>query len=63
MDDARKKFEALPIEKQQKAVGDVFCIQCQRSFKLEPFEVSEFRGTLMISGKCTNCGNEVAKPV
>jgi len=63
MEDARRKFDALPLDKKEKAVSDVFCIQCQRSFRLDPFHVSEFRGTLMISGKCANCGTEVAKPV
>lgn len=61
--DARKKFEALPADKQAKATGDVYCIQCQKSFSLETYDVAEFRGTLMISGSCPTCGSPLTKPV
>lgn len=57
------KFSDLPPEKQEKAVSDVFCMRCQKSFRLEEFSEREFRGTLLIEGKCPACGGPVAKPV
>lgn len=57
------RFADLPKEKQEKALDDVFCMQCQKSFRLENFSEREFRGTLMIEGKCPTCGGDVVKPV
>jgi endogenous inhibitor of DNA gyrase (YacG/DUF329 family) len=57
------KFADLPPEKQEKAVSDVFCVTCQKSFRLETFTEREFRGTLLIEGTCPTCGSPVAKPV
>jgi hypothetical protein len=57
------RFSDLPPEKQEKAISDVFCIACQKSFRLATFEEREFRGTLLIQGKCPYCGAEVVKPV
>ncbi len=57
------KFERLPEHVREKAVSDVFCIGCQKSFRLENFQEAEFRGNLILTGACPNCGGEVAKPV
>lgn len=57
------KFADLPKDKQEKAVNDVFCVRCQKSFRLEEFREREFRGTLLIEGECPTCGEPVAKPV
>ena len=57
------KFSDLPKEKQELAVSDVFCTQCQQSFRLDAFTEREFRGTLMIEGKCPQCAGPVVKPV
>lgn len=57
------KFSDLPPEKQEKAVADVFCMQCQKSFRLESFTERMFRDTLLIEGSCPTCGSPVAKPV
>lgn len=57
------KFTDLPKEKQEKALADVFCTTCQKSFPLTDFTEREFRGTLMIEGKCPSCGGPVIKPV
>jgi hypothetical protein len=59
------KFEDLPEEKQEKALGDIYCIGCQKSFSLlgGEFATREFRGTLFVEGKCPDCGTEAAKPV
>jgi PHP family Zn ribbon phosphoesterase len=56
-------FQDLPKEQQEKLVSDVFCIQCQKSFRLEQFTEREFRGVPMIEGRCPQCGNTVAKPI
>lgn len=58
----RMRFADLSKDQQEKLVGDVFCIQCQKSFRLENFTEREFRGQLMIEGRCPQCGNTVAKP-
>lgn len=57
------KFSDLSPEKQEKAVSDVFCMRCQKSIRLDDFIEREFRGTLMIEGKCPDCGEPVVKPV
>ena len=57
------QFSDLPKEQQEKVIGDVFCLQCQKSFRLENFTEREFRGQLMIEGRCPQCGSIVAKPV
>lgn len=57
------RFSELPDEVREKAVSDVFCIKCQRSFRLNDFTEREFRGTLILEGTCPHCGGEVAKPV
>jgi uncharacterized Zn finger protein (UPF0148 family) len=63
MSDARRKFEELDAGKREKVIGDVYCMACEQSSKLEEFEVLEFRGTLMIAGSCPRCGGSVTKPV
>ncbi|HVT45889.1 MAG TPA: hypothetical protein VMT00_16045 [Thermoanaerobaculia bacterium] len=57
------RFADLPQEVREKAVGDVFCIHCQKSYRLEEFTEREFRGTLIIEGKCPVCGGALARPV
>ena len=57
------RFEDLPPEKQEKAVDDVYCVSCQKSFRLEKFSQRVFRDTLLIEGQCPTCGGPVAKPV
>jgi hypothetical protein len=59
------KFDGLPREKQEKALSDIFCISCQKSFSLlgGEFATREFRGTLFVEGKCPECGTAAAKPV
>lgn len=57
------RFADLPPEKQEKAVSDVFCMNCQKSFRLETFNERVFRDTLLIEGNCPTCGGPVAKPV
>lgn len=57
------RFADLPKDKQEKALSDVFCIQCQKSFPIGTFTEREFKGMLLIEGKCPSCGGNVAKPV
>ena len=57
------KFADLPKDKQEIAVADVFCMRCQKSFRMEEFTEREFRGTVMIEGKCPTCGEIAVKPV
>lgn len=57
------RFQDLPPEKQEQAVADVFCVNCQKSFRLENFTEKVFRNTLLIEGTCPTCGGPVAKPV
>jgi hypothetical protein len=57
------KFEQLPEEVREKAIGDVFCIRCQKSFRMQTFTEREFRGALILEGKCPTCGETCAKPV
>jgi hypothetical protein len=57
------KFDTLPAEVREKALSDVFCIRCQKSFRMESFTEREFRGTLILEGKCPECGEAAAKPV
>lgn len=57
------RFSDLPQEQQEKVISDVFCVHCQKSFRLQSFSEREFRGQLMIEGKCPGCGGVVAKPV
>lgn len=58
-----QRFDDLPEEKKEKAVSDVFCMQCQKSFRLGKFRERVFRDTLLIEGECPDCGSPVAKPV
>lgn len=57
------RFSEMPEEQQVKLLSDVFCIHCQKSFRLEQFTEREFRGVHMIEGRCPQCGNTVAKPI
>lgn len=57
------KFDTLPAEVREKALSDVFCIRCQKSFRMETFSEREFRGMLILEGKCPVCGDAAAKPV
>ena len=56
-------FADLPADLREKALSDVFCIRCQKSFRLEEFTERQFRGNLIIEGKCPACGEMAAKPV
>lgn len=57
------RFGDLPPEKREQAVADVYCVTCQKSFRLENFTEKVFRDTLLIEGTCPTCGGPVAKPV
>ena len=56
------RFADLSKDQQEKLTGDVFCIRCQKSFRLVTFEERQFRGQLMIEGRCPQCDNVVVKP-
>jgi len=56
-------FKDLPKEVRDKALGDVFCIKCQKSFPLEQYTERQFNDTLILEGVCPDCGGAVAKPV
>ena len=53
----------IPEEEREKLIGDVFCISCQKSFRLENAVVHEFRGKKMIEGNCPQCTARLVKPV
>lgn len=57
------RLDQLPPEQREKAIGDVFCIRCQKSYRLQTFQEREFRGNLMIEGKCPVCGETLIKPI
>ena len=57
------QIDQLPPEQRDKALGDVFCIRCQKPFRAEQYEEREFRGNLMIEAKCPTCGETAVKPV
>lgn len=61
--DANKKWLMLPVEIRQMLVRNVFCGHCRGAVQIEKYVIKDFRDTVVLEGKCKNCGNDVVRVI
>jgi hypothetical protein len=60
---ANKKWLAIPQESRQMLVRNVFCGNCRGPVQIEKYVIKDFNNTVILEGKCKNCGNDVARVI
>jgi hypothetical protein len=60
---ANKKWLAIPQEVRLMMVRNVFCGHCRGSVQMEKYMIKDFHDSIVLEGKCKNCGNEVARVI
>ena len=61
--DANKKWLAIPQDYRQMLVRNVFCGHCKDTVQIEKYVIKGFRDSVMLEGKCKNCGNAVVRVI
>ncbi|MFT9596758.1 RQC-minor-1 family DNA-binding protein [Mesobacillus sp.] len=61
--DANKKWLMLPAEIRQMLVRNVFCGHCMDTVQIEKYVIKDFRDSVVLEGKCKNCGNDVVRVI
>lgn len=60
---ANKKWLAIPPEIRQMLVRNVLCGHCKDTVQIEKYVIKDFHDTVVLEGKCKNCGNSVARVI
>ncbi len=60
---ANKKWLAIPQDIRQMLVRNVLCSHCRGPVQIEKYVIKEFNDTVVLEGKCKNCGNDVARVI
>jgi hypothetical protein len=58
---AMQKFNKIPDNVKSKILSNVYCSKCSDTVKIVDFEASIAEGDLLLTGKCANCSNKVAR--
>ncbi|MBT2640851.1 hypothetical protein J7I80_01260 [Bacillus sp. ISL-41] len=61
--DANKKWLMIPAEVRQMLVRNVFCGHCRDTVQIEKYVIKGFQDSVVLEGKCKNCGNAVARVI
>jgi hypothetical protein len=61
--EANKKWLMIPAEIRQMLVRNVFCGHCMDTVQIEKYVIKGFRDTVVLEGKCKNCGNSIARVI
>ncbi len=58
---AKKIWEAIPPEVRLKLLNNVYCVSCSKTTAVGNTKMTIESGNLIIKGRCTSCGNKVAR--
>lgn len=58
---ANKKWLEIPVEMQKKLEQNVWCVSCNGVVKIEHYVVKESPPGIILEGKCSKCGHDVAR--
>jgi hypothetical protein len=58
---AKKQWEKIPKEVRVKLLNNVYCSRCKTMTGIAEIEGTVNHGDLILHGKCTACGSEVAR--
>lgn len=61
--EANKKWLMIPSDVRQLLVRNVFCGHCMDTVQIEKYVIKEFRDSVVLEGKCKNCGNDVVRVI
>jgi len=61
--EANKKWLSIPADFRQMLIRNVFCGHCLDTVQIEKYIIKDFRDTIVLEGKCTKCGNKVARVI
>ncbi|WLR54184.1 RQC-minor-1 family DNA-binding protein [Mesobacillus subterraneus] len=61
--EANKNWLMIPAEIRQMLVRNVFCGHCKDTVQIEKYVIKTLRDTVVLEGKCKNCGNSVARVI
>ncbi|MGV2940228.1 RQC-minor-1 family DNA-binding protein [Mesobacillus sp. LC4] len=60
---ANKKWLSIPQGIRQMFVQNVYCGHCRDSVQIVKYVIKDFNDTVVLEGKCKNCGNAVARVI
>jgi hypothetical protein len=60
---ASKFWNAMPVRERQQILANVYCVRCGGSVSIADASGTIKGGNLMLEGKCSKCGHEVARLV
>ena len=58
---AQKLWDEIPDASKEKILSNAWCGECLEAVKINPESGSVVDGNLLIQGKCSQCGGEVAR--
>ena len=58
---ARPLWEKIPPHVRQSMLANVWCGQCRDAVSIEHIKARVEKGSLVLAGKCENCGGNVAR--
>lgn len=61
--EANKKWLMIPADIRQMLVRNVFCRHCRDTVQIEKYVIKGFRDSVVLEGKCKNCGNDVVRVI
>ncbi|MBT2685109.1 RQC-minor-1 family DNA-binding protein [Bacillus sp. ISL-37] len=61
--EANKKWLMIPSDVRQLLVRNVFCGHCMDTVQIEKYVIKGFRDSVVLEGKCKNCGNDVVRVI
>lgn len=61
--EANKKWLMIPADIRQMLVRNVFCGHCRDTVQIEKYVIKGFRDSVLLEGKCKNCGNDVVRVI
>lgn len=60
-DKAKKMWDAIPTDIQDKILANVFCGQCLKAVQMVDYTGAVKKGMVVLTGKCSICGGTVAR--
>lgn len=60
---ARQRWESIPADIHQRLLSNVWCSHCRHETTITNFSGTIKGGDLLLTGKCTECRNDVARVI
>lgn len=61
--DAAEFWAAIPMQYREQILLNVFCSRCRKAVEIVDYSGAMMKGDLLLKGKCSTCGHNVARLV